>query len=62
MEIYTHKINIHTHTMEYYSATNTEWSNAIYGNMGGPRDYHTKWGKSDRQIPYEITNMWDPKK
>ena len=47
--------------MEYYSATNTEWNNAIDSNMGGPRDFHTKWGKSDRQI-YDITNMWDPKK
>ena len=24
-----------------------EWNNAIGSNMGGPRDYHTKWSKSD---------------
>ena len=34
-----------------------EWNNAIYSNMDGPRDYHTKWNKSarERQIPYDIT-------
>ena len=28
--------------------------------MGGPRDYHIKWSKSDRerQISYDITYMW----
>ena len=27
--------------------------------MDGPRDYHTKWNKSEgeRQIPYDITYM-----
>ena len=36
-----------------------EQNNAICSNMGGPRDYHTKWSKSDRerQIPYDITYM-----
>ena len=29
-------------------------------NMDGPRDYHTKWNKSDRerQISYDIIYMW----
>ena len=28
--------------------------------MDGPRDYHTKWSKSnrERQIAYDITYMW----
>ena len=26
-----------------------EWNNAMYNNMGGPRDYHTKWGQSYRK-------------
>ena len=26
-----------------------EWNNAICSNMDGPRDYHTKWSKSDRE-------------
>ena len=25
------------------------WSNAICSNMDGPRDYHTKWRKSERE-------------
>ena len=34
-------------------------NNVIYRNMDGPRDYHTKWSKSDRerQILYDITHM-----
>ena len=40
-----------------------EWNTAICINMDGPRDYHTKWSKSDseRQIPYDITYMWNLK-
>ena len=40
-----------------------EWNNAIYSNIDGPRDYHTKWSKSERerQIPYDITYMWNLK-
>ena len=32
--------------------------------MDEPRDYRTKWSKSDRerQIPYDITSMWNLKK
>ena len=41
-----------------------EWNNATCSNMDGPRDYHTKWSKSDRerQISYDITYMWNLKK
>ena len=37
-----------------------EWNNAIYSNMDGPRDYHTKWSKPDRerQISYDIAYIW----
>ena len=40
-----------------------EWNNAIYSNMDGPRDYHTKQSKSEkeRQIPYDITYLWNLK-
>ena len=40
-----------------------EWNNAMCSNMDRPRDYHTKWSKSDRerQIPYDITYMWNLK-
>ena len=32
--------------------------------MDGPRYYHIKWSKSERegQISYDITYMWNPKK
>ena len=30
-------------------AIKKEWNNAICSNMDGPRDYHTKWSKSDRE-------------
>ena len=41
-----------------------EWNNAIYSNMDGPRDYHTKWSKPDRerQMSYDIAYMWNLKK
>ena len=39
----------------------TEWNNAICSNMDTTRDYHTKWGKRKRQIPYDITYMWNLK-
>ena len=35
--------------MEYYSFVKKEWNNAISSNTKGPRDYHTKWSKSDRE-------------
>ena len=58
-------IYIHTyiHTMEYYSAIKKEWNNAICISVDGPRDYRTKWSKSERerQIPYNITYMWNLK-
>ena len=40
-----------------------EWNNAICSNMDGPRAYHTKWSKSERerQISYDITYMWNLK-
>ena len=40
-----------------------EWNNAICSNMDAPRDYHTKWNKSERerQISYAITYMWNLK-
>ena len=38
----------YVYTMEYYSAIKKEWNNAICSNMDGPRDYHTKWSKSDK--------------
>ena len=37
-----------------------EWNNAICSNIDGPRNYHTKWRKSDRErkTPHDITYIW----
>ena len=37
------------YTMEHYSAINTEWNNAIFSKIDGPKDCHTEWSKSDRE-------------
>ena len=64
-------IYIHTHTHTHTHTHNgilfshkKEWNTAICNNMDRPRDDHTKWSKSDRerQILYDNTYMWDPKK
>ena len=44
--------------MDYYSAIKKEWNNAMCSNMDGPRDYHTKRSKSERD-KYAITDMWN---
>ena len=43
------------YTTQYYLAIKNQ-NIAICNNMGGPRDYHTKWSKSDRekQISYNL--------
>ena len=40
-----------------------EWNNLISSNKYGPRDYHTKWNRSERerQLLYDITYMWNLK-
>ena len=38
-----------------------EWNCAIYSNIDVPRDYRTKLSKSERQISYDITYMWNLK-
>ena len=47
INIYTH-IYIHKHKGILLSHKK-EWNNAVYSNMVVPRDYHTKWSKSDRE-------------
>ena len=46
----------------YYSAMKKEENNAICSNRDGPRDYHTKWSKSDRERqryhPYVEANFF----
>ena len=40
-----------------------EQNNATCSSMDGPRDYHTKQSKSERerQMPYGITYVWNLK-
>ena len=50
----------------YYSAVKKkkkEWNNIICSNLDGPRDYNTKWSKSERerQMPYDFTYIWNLK-
>ena len=46
--------------MEYYKK---EQNNAICSNIDGTGDSYTKWSKSERerQIPYNITYIWNLK-
>ena len=48
---------------EILSSHKKEWNIAICNKMDGPRGYHAKWNKSDRerQIPYDFTCMWNIK-
>ena len=39
-----------------------ERNNAICSTLGGPRDYHTKWSKSEKDKYHESTYMWNQKK
>ena len=38
-----------------------EWNCVTCRDMNGPRDHHIKWSKSDREISYDITYMWNIK-
>ena len=35
-----------------------EWSNAICSTMDGPRDYHTKWSKPDKDQDIMMSLIW----
>ena len=49
---------VHIHN-EILLSHKKEWNNVICRNMDGPRNYHTKWSKSERerQISCDITYM-----
>ena len=51
---------VHTLSRILFSHKN-EGNPAVCSNMDGPRDYHTKWSKSDRegQISNDIAYMWN---
>ena len=41
--------------MEYYSAIEIEWNNAICNNMDEAGDYHIKCSKSDKDKSHMIS-------
>ena len=45
----------------FFAIKKKKRNNAICSNMDGPRDFHTKRSKSDRerQVSYDITYMWN---
>ena len=45
------KENLHKRIYTQWNTTQPikEWNNAIRSNMDGPRDYHTKQSKSERE-------------
>ena len=48
-DIYIYNIYIYIYNMEILLSHKKEWNNAICSNMDGPRDYHTKRSKSERE-------------
>ena len=63
IEKWMYKVGVVYIYNRYYSDIKIEWNNAMWSNMDGPRDDHTKWSKPERerQIPYDITYMWNRK-
>ena len=47
------------YTMKYYS---TIKRNEIGGDVDGPRDRHTEWNQSEKQIWYINTYIWNLEK
>ena len=38
-----------------------EWNDAVCSSTDVLRDFHTKWRKSKKEMPYDITYMWNLK-
>ena len=49
-------VYIHNGILLHHKKNN---NNLICRNMDGTRDPHTKWSKSERQISYDITYIWN---
>ena len=62
---WTHKEEAHPHTRVHRNTTQPreDWNNVVCSYLDEPRDYHAKQSKSERerQIPYDITYMWNLK-
>ena len=40
------------------TTTKSKWNNAIHSHMDGPRDYHNKWSKSERERQVSYDNIY----
>ena len=49
---------VHIYNIYIYSAIK---NNVICSNMDGPRDYHTKWSKSEKDNYHMISHVWNLK-
>ena len=51
------------HTVREYSAIIKKETRPFVATLDGPRGYHTKWSKSEReiQLPHASTYMWSLK-
>ena len=38
-----------------------KWNNATCSNMNATRDDHTKWSKSEGEMPHDVTHLWNRK-
>ena len=47
-ERYHTHTHTHTHTHNGILLSHKHWNNAIFSNMDGPRDDHTKWSKPEK--------------
>lgn len=54
-------IHIYIYTHNGILVIKKDWNDAICSNMDRPRDHHSKWSKSERKRPYDITDMWNLK-
>ena len=60
------KEDVHTHTKKHCSAIKKNENNVICSNMARPRDYHSKWSKSEKtnvtgyhlRVEFKIWYKW----
>ena len=52
---------VYTYVMDYYSVIKKEWNFTICNNVDGLGGYYANWNKSEKEIQYNITFMWNLK-